>query len=104
MAGLERFKPRLRQPGHRNHTALAQLTGTPLATLTSNTTALVSLRDIGATEVTLMKTPSIGQLILARNLLTTGMSFRRRTAKTPPVFYRVGELAIVLTFVYFLFM
>lgn len=51
-----------------------------------------------------MKTPSIGQLILARHLLTTGMSMRRRKTKTPPLFFHLGETAVVLTFVYFLFM
>ncbi|MEQ1864076.1 MAG: hypothetical protein ABL996_05425 [Micropepsaceae bacterium] len=51
-----------------------------------------------------MKTPSIGQLILARHLLTTGLSFRRRKTKTPPALLHLGEMAVVLTFVYFLFM
>jgi hypothetical protein len=62
------------------------------------------LRDKGDTEVTLMKTPSIGQLLLARHLLTTGITARRRKAKTPPIFFHLGETAVVLTFVFFLFM
>lgn len=51
-----------------------------------------------------MKTPSIGQLLLARHLLTTGITARRRKAKTPPIFFHLGETAVVLTFVFFLFM
>lgn len=51
-----------------------------------------------------MQTPSIGQLLLARRLLTTGITARRRSAKTPPIFFQLGETAVVLTFVFFLFM
>jgi hypothetical protein len=73
--------------------------------MTLNAAAAVSLRDKGAvTEDTLMKTPSIGQLILARRLLTTGVTARRRSAKTPPIYFQLGETAVVLTFVFFLFM
>ena len=51
-----------------------------------------------------MQTPSIGQYLLAYRLLTTGVSNRRRRTKTPPLFFHLGETAVVLTFVYFLFM
>jgi hypothetical protein len=51
-----------------------------------------------------METPSIGQLRFARQLLGTEMTARRRRTTTPPMFYRIGETAVVLTFVFFLFM
>ena len=51
-----------------------------------------------------MQTPSFGQLHFARQLLATEMTVRRRRAKTPPIFYQLGETAVVLTFVFFLFM
>ena len=51
-----------------------------------------------------MKTPSIGQMILARRLLTTGITARRRKVTTPPVYFQLGETAVVLTFVFFMFM
>ena len=52
-----------------------------------------------------MKTPSIGQLILARHLLTTGdVHAGAAEPKRRPLFFHLGEIAVVLTFVYFLFM
>jgi hypothetical protein len=52
-----------------------------------------------------MESPSLGQLHLARQLLRTEMTApRRRKPATPPIFYRIGETAVVLTFVFFMFM
>lgn len=56
----------------------------------------------GAGEVIAMDTPTFGQLHIARTLLTTGRTPRRQLSER--AWRRFFNGAVVLTFVFFLFM
>jgi len=60
------------------------------------------LETRSANEVTFMATPSLGELRFAHLLLTTERRPRRR--RLHPAWRRVFDGAVVLTFVFFLFM
>ena len=63
---------------------------------------LFRLETAGAIEVNVMAAPSLGEMRFAHLLLTTERMPRRR--RTSPTLRRFFESAVVLTFVFFLFM